>query len=151
YRKVNPADAPVLILALTSDTIDKGQMYDAASSILQQKLAQTEGVGQVSVGGGALPAVRVDVNPTLLNSIGLGLEDIRQTLTSANANPPERTTSRPSIVAGRCCRHSRPRYLRSSRCRLFSTVQPRFGSRCTMWRSRWSCRSLWWSLWFSFS
>src|SRR6201997_859956 len=81
YRKVNPADAPILILALTSDTIDKGQMYDAASSILQQKLAQTEGVGQVTVGGGALPAVRVDVNPTLLNGVGLGLEDIRQTLT----------------------------------------------------------------------
>src|SRR5207253_2362305 len=56
YRKVNPADAPILILALTSNTINKGQMYDAASSILQQKLAQTEGVGQVSVGGGALPA-----------------------------------------------------------------------------------------------
>src|SRR5947209_1571026 len=89
YRKVNPADAPVLILALTSDTIDKGQMYDAASSILQQKLAQTEGVGQVSVGGGALPAIRVEVNPTLLNSLGLGLEDIRQTLTSANANRPK--------------------------------------------------------------
>src|SRR5207237_1310438 len=89
YRKVNPADAPVLILALTSDTINKGEMYDAASSILQQKLAQTEGVGQVSVGGGALPAIRVDVNPTLLNSVGLGLEDIRQTLTSANANRPK--------------------------------------------------------------
>ena len=89
YRKVNPADAPVLILALTSDTIDKGRMYDAASSILQQKLAQTEGVGQVSVGGGALPAIRVEVNPTLLNSLGLGLEDIRQTLTSANTNRPK--------------------------------------------------------------
>src|SRR5207247_409181 len=61
YRKVNPADAPILILALTSDTVDKGHMYDAASSILQQKLAQTQGVGQVTVGGGALPAVRVDV------------------------------------------------------------------------------------------
>src|SRR5438132_4813550 len=89
YRKVNPADAPVLILALTSDTIDKGRMYDAASSILQQKLAQTEGVGQVSVGAGALPDIRVDVHPTLLNSVGLGLEDIRQTLTSANANRPK--------------------------------------------------------------
>src|SRR5881394_3807617 len=68
YRKVNPADAPILILALTSETIDRGRMYDAASSILQQKLSQTQGVGQVTVGGGALPAVRVDVNPTLLNS-----------------------------------------------------------------------------------
>ena len=91
YRKVNPADAPVLILALTSDTIDKGRIYDAASSILQQKLAQTEGVGQVTVGGGALPAVRVDVNPTELNSFGLGLEDVRQALTSANANRPKGT------------------------------------------------------------
>src|SRR5207249_8970737 len=73
YRKVNPADAPVMILALTSDTVDRGRMYDAASSVLQQKLSQTEGVGQVSVGGGALPAVRVDVNPRLLNNLGLGL------------------------------------------------------------------------------
>jgi multidrug efflux pump len=89
YRKVNPADAPVLILALTSDTIDRGRIYDAASSILQQKLAQTEGVGQVTVGGGALPAVRVDVNPTVLNNMGLGLEDIRQALTNANANRPK--------------------------------------------------------------
>src|SRR6516225_7551699 len=89
YRKVNPADAPILILALTSDTIDKGKIYDAASSILQQKLAEIEGVGQVTVGGGALPAVRVDVNPTLLNSFGLGLEDIRQALSAANANRPK--------------------------------------------------------------
>jgi multidrug efflux pump len=89
YRKVNPADAPVLILALTSDTIDKGRIYDAASSILQQKLSQTEGVGQVVVGGGALPAVRVDVNPTLLNSLGLGLEDVRLALASANTNRPK--------------------------------------------------------------
>src|SRR5467141_1408257 len=66
YRKANPADAPVLILALTSETVDKGDIYDAASSVLQQKLSQTEGVGQVTVGGGALPAVRVQVNPTLL-------------------------------------------------------------------------------------
>ena len=69
YRKVNPADAPILILALTSDTVDRGQMYDVASSILQQKLAQVEGVGQVSVGGGSLPAVRVEVNPTVLNQL----------------------------------------------------------------------------------
>src|ERR1051325_8695633 len=93
YRKANPADAPVLILALTSDTIDRGHMYDAASSILQQKLAQTQGVGQVTVGGGALPAVRVDINPTLLNNTGLGLEDIRQDLANANANRPKRDLS----------------------------------------------------------
>jgi multidrug efflux pump len=89
YRKVNPADAPILILSLTSDTVDKGKIYDAASSILQQKVSQIEGVGQVLVGGGALPAVRVDVNPTLLNSFGLGLEDVRLALGTANANIPK--------------------------------------------------------------
>ena len=72
YRKVNPADAPIMILALTSDTITLPKMYDAADSILEQKLAQVEGVGQVIVGGGALPAVRVEVNPTLLNKLGHG-------------------------------------------------------------------------------
>ncbi|HEY2380088.1 MAG TPA: multidrug efflux RND transporter permease subunit [Terriglobia bacterium] len=89
YRKVNPADAPILILSLTADTYDRGRIYDAASSILQQKLSQIEGVGQVIVGGGALPAVRVEVNPTLLNNAGLGLENIRTALTNANANAPK--------------------------------------------------------------
>ncbi|MBV8879391.1 MAG: efflux RND transporter permease subunit, partial [Planctomycetaceae bacterium] len=89
YRKVNPADAPILILSLTSDTYDVARMYDAAASILQQKLAQVKGVGQVSVGGGALPAVRVDVNPTVLQSFGLSLEDVRTVLGSANANRPK--------------------------------------------------------------
>jgi len=89
WRKVNPADAPILILALTSDLYSPMQMYDAADSILQQKLSQVEGVGQVSLGGGALPAVRVDVNPTLLNSEGLGLENVRTALASANANTPK--------------------------------------------------------------
>jgi multidrug efflux pump len=89
YRKVNPADAPILILSLTSATYDKARMYDAASSILQQKLAQVEGVGQVSVGGGALPAVRVEVNPTALHERGLGLDDVRTTLANANANRPK--------------------------------------------------------------
>jgi multidrug efflux pump len=89
YRKVNPADAPVLILALTSDTYDRGKMYDAASSVLQQKLSQTEGVGQVVVGGGALPAIRVEVNPTFLNSTGISLESLRATLTNSNANRPK--------------------------------------------------------------
>ncbi len=74
YRKVNPADAPIMILALTSNTETTGEMYDAADSILQQKLSQIEGVGQVIVGGGALPAVRVEVNPTQLNSAGISLE-----------------------------------------------------------------------------
>ena len=89
WRKVNPADAPILILALTSDNYSPMQMYDAADSILQQKLSQVEGVGQVSLGGAALPAVRVDVNPTLLNSEGLGLENVRTALASANANTPK--------------------------------------------------------------
>ena len=89
YRKVNPADAPVLILALTSGTYDRARMYDIASSILQQKLSQVKGVGQVIVGGGALPAVRVDINPTPLNKFGLGLEDVRTTLAAANANRPK--------------------------------------------------------------
>jgi len=86
YRKVNPADAPILILALTSDTASKGQMYDAASTILQQKLSQMDGVGQVQVGGSSLPAVRVDLNPTALNKYGIGLEEVRAQLSSANAN-----------------------------------------------------------------
>jgi multidrug efflux pump len=89
WRKVNPADAPVMILSITSDTYDKARMYDAAASILQQKLAQVEGVGQVTVGGGALPAVRVEVNPMLLNGLGLGLADVRTALAAANANRPK--------------------------------------------------------------
>jgi len=93
YNKVNPADAPVLILAITSDTYTRAKMYDIASSVLAQKLAQLKGVGQVNVGGGALPAVRVDVNPTLLNSMGLGLEDVRTVLAASNANAPKGSTS----------------------------------------------------------
>jgi multidrug efflux pump len=89
YRKVNPADAPILILVLTSDTIDTGRMYDAAASILQQKLSQVEGVGQVNVGGGALPAVRVKLNPTALNKYGIGLDQVRASLGAANANRPK--------------------------------------------------------------
>src|ERR1700688_2508276 len=76
YRKVNPADAPILLLSLTSDIVERARMYDVASTILQQMLAQVPGVGQVIVGGGALPAVRVDVNPTELNRNGLSLEDV---------------------------------------------------------------------------
>jgi len=89
YRKVNPADSPILIMGITSDIHNKARLYDAASSIVQQKLAQIEGVGQVFVGGGSLPAVRVDVNPTLLNNYGLGLEDVRVALAAANANRPK--------------------------------------------------------------
>ncbi|MBW8877906.1 MAG: multidrug efflux RND transporter permease subunit [Acidobacteria bacterium] len=89
YRKVNPSDAPIMLLSLTSDLVERARMYDVASSVLQQKLAQLEGVGQVTVGGGALPAVRVDVNPTLLSGYGIGLEDVRTALSNANANRPK--------------------------------------------------------------
>ena len=89
YRKVNPADAPIMILALTSDIITLPKMYDAADSILAQKLAQIEGVGQVFVGGGARPAVRAEVNPTLLNKLGVGLDTVRTALGAANANRPK--------------------------------------------------------------
>jgi multidrug efflux pump len=89
YRKVNPADAPVMILVLTSETYEMARVYDAAATILQQKLAQVRGVGQVIVGGGAPPAVRVDINPTTLNHLGLVLEDVRTVLGTANANRPK--------------------------------------------------------------
>ena len=89
YRKVNPADAPILILALTSDTADRAKMYDAASTILQQKLSQVDGVGRVFVGGGSLPAVRVELNPTTVHKYGIGLEDIRSFLSSTNVNRPK--------------------------------------------------------------
>ncbi|MGD0259311.1 MAG: multidrug efflux RND transporter permease subunit [Verrucomicrobiota bacterium] len=89
YRKFNPADAPILIIALTSPVYDRGRLYDAASTIIQQRLSQIQGVGQVNVGGSSLPGVRVDVNPTLLNSFGLGLEDVRTMLSRQNANQPK--------------------------------------------------------------
>ena len=89
YRKVNPAEAPILILALTSDSVGVGKMYDAASTILQQKLSQVDGVGQVFVGGSSLPAVRVDLNPTALNRYGISLENVRAVLTSTNINRPK--------------------------------------------------------------
>ena len=88
YRKVNPADAPIIIYALTSDTMSTGQMYDAASSIIQQRLSRVEGVGQVFVGGSSLPAVRVDLNPQVLSRHGIGLEDVRQTLAATNVRRP---------------------------------------------------------------
>jgi len=89
YRKVNPSDAPILILSLTSDTMSKARMYDAASSILQQKLSQVKGVGQVFVGGSSLPAVRVDVNPLTLSKYGISLEAMRAFLAGTNANRPK--------------------------------------------------------------
>ena len=88
YRKVNPADAPIMILALTSDTMTQGQMYDAASTILAQRLAQVSGVGQVTVGGGALPAVRVNLDPNRLSNNGIGLDDVRTAIVGSSANSP---------------------------------------------------------------
>src|SRR2546429_2684453 len=89
YRKVNPADAPIMILALTSETMTQGQMYDAGSTIIGQKLSQLQGVGQVQVGGSSLPAVRVELNPQTLNKYGIGFEDVRAVLAATNANRPK--------------------------------------------------------------
>jgi multidrug efflux pump len=89
YRKINPASAPVLILALTSDTLTPGQIYDSASTILQQKLSQLPGIGQVQLGGSSLPAVRIDLNPRALFKYGVALEDVRAALSAANANAPK--------------------------------------------------------------
>jgi multidrug efflux pump len=89
YRKVNPADAPILILSLTSDSITLPNIYDQTNSILSQKLAQVGGVGQVYVGGGANPAVRAEVDPNLLNKFGIGLDAVRTALNAANANRPK--------------------------------------------------------------
>ena len=91
YRKTNPADAPILILAMTSKTFTQGQMYDAASNVLAQRLSQLSGIGNVIIGGSALPAVRVDLNPQALYHYGIGLEDVRAALASANANSPKGT------------------------------------------------------------
>jgi multidrug efflux pump len=89
YRKVNPADSPILILAMTSKVLTKGQVYNAADSIVMQKLSQINGVGQVIVGGGALPAVRVELNPNQLNKYGIGLEQVRRTLMGSTADTPK--------------------------------------------------------------
>jgi multidrug efflux pump len=89
YRKVNPADAPIMIIALTSDVYDRGPLYDAASTIMSQKLSQIQGVGQVTVGGSSLPSVRVELNPVQLNGYGLGLQDVQKMLSVQNANLPK--------------------------------------------------------------
>ena len=89
YHKVNPSDLPIMIVALTSPTRTQGQLYDAASNVMQQRLSQVTGIGEVDVGGSALPAVRVELNPTALFKYGVGLEDVRASLASANANSPK--------------------------------------------------------------
>src|SRR6266403_4839225 len=91
YRKVNPADAPIMILALTSDTLSQGKVYDAASTVLAQRLSQIEGIGQVTVGGSSLPAVRAELNPRALFKYGIGPEDVRAALAAANAHSPKGT------------------------------------------------------------
>ena len=89
YRKVNPADSPIMILSLTSDTLSRGQMYDSASTVLAQSLAQVDGIGQVNIGGGALPAVRIALDPNRLAANGIALDDIRVAVTATNANRPK--------------------------------------------------------------
>ncbi len=91
YRKMNPADTPIMTLALTSDTKNPGQIYDAVSNILQQKLATVSGVGDVEIGGGSLPSVRVELNPLALAKYGINIEDVRAAIQAANANRPKGT------------------------------------------------------------
>ena len=89
YHKVNPSDAPILILALTSNTLTAGQLYDSAATVLQQSLSQVDGIGEVDVSGSANPAVRVELEPQMLFHYGIGLEDVRAALAAANANSPK--------------------------------------------------------------
>jgi multidrug efflux pump len=100
YRKVNPADAPILIISLTSDSATRGQLYDAASTVLQQKLLQTPGVGDVTVGGGALPAVRIELNPDRINHYGISLEQIRTAIATANTDLPKGSASLSGVAYG---------------------------------------------------
>jgi multidrug efflux pump len=99
YKKVNPADAPIMIIGLTSSVYDRGILYDAASTIMQQRLSQLQGVGQVNVGGSSLPAVRVELNPTRLNSYGLGLETVASMLNAQNANEAKGTIANDQTTA----------------------------------------------------
>ena len=99
YRKVNPADAPIMIFGLTSTVYDRGTLYDAASTIMQQRLSQIQGVGQVNVGGSSLPAVRVELNPTQLNSYGLGLQTVASMLNAQNANEAKGTIANDQTTA----------------------------------------------------
>ena len=94
YRKVNPADSPIMILGLTSDKYDPGKLYDEASTVVEQKLSQIQGVGQVSPGGGALPSVRVEVDPNKLASYGLAMSNLKSVLSLQNTNLAPRDRSR---------------------------------------------------------
>jgi multidrug efflux pump len=99
YRKVNSAVAPIFVLSLTSDTQTPGTLYDTASSVIQQKISQLEGVGQVLVAGSSLPAVRVDVDPQQLNSYGLGMQDVARVISLQNSNRPKGQLSNAEITA----------------------------------------------------
>ena len=89
YREYNPSDSPIMILALTSNTLTRSQLYDSADSVIQQQLSQVQGVGEITLGGSALPSVRVELQPDQLNSYGIGLEDVRAAISAANANSPK--------------------------------------------------------------
>lgn len=91
YKKINPADSPIMILALTSETMSRGQLYDAASTILSQKISQVQGTGQVTVGGSALPAIRIQLNPVALAKYGIGFDEVRSTIAASNINQPKGT------------------------------------------------------------
>ena len=99
YRKVNPADSPIIMLSLTSATLTRGQMYDAASTVLAQRLSQVNGIGQVVIGGGALPAVRVELDPNRLSATGMSLDEVRQAITSTNANRQRAAVSHTPVAA----------------------------------------------------
>ena len=120
YRKANPADAPILILTLTSDVVPKPQIYDMADSILAQKMSQIQGVGQVFVGGSSSPAVRVELNPMQLANNGIGLEAVRTALAGANANRPKGAFQDAQIPLGDQRQRSdlQSRGLRADHCRL---------------------------------
>ncbi len=110
YRKVNPSDAPILILSLTSETLPLSQVFDTANTILAQKISQVPGVGQVFVGGGQQPAVRVQVDPDALAGLGLGLEDVRNALAQATLDQPKGSLAGPTRGADH--RRQRPAHQR---------------------------------------
>ncbi|MEN5315013.1 efflux RND transporter permease subunit [Pseudomonas koreensis] len=89
YKKVNPSQAPIMVLSLTSDVLEKGQLYDLASTILSQSLSQVQGVGEVQIGGSSLPAVRIELEPQALNQYGVALDDVRKTIAGANVRRPK--------------------------------------------------------------
>ncbi|MGJ7518283.1 efflux RND transporter permease subunit [Pseudomonas baetica] len=89
YKKVNPSQAPIMVLSLTSDVLEKGQLYDIASTILSQSLSQVQGVGEVQIGGSSLPAVRIELEPQALNQYGVALDDVRNTIANANVRRPK--------------------------------------------------------------